>query len=410
MSLDLVIANARVAGRDDAPTDIGIADGRIAIVQPGILADGPRHDAGGRLVVAGFVETHVHLDKSDLLGVCRIEHGGLSEAVREVARAKRGFTEDDVYARAARTLEKAILHGTTRMRTHVEVDPRVGLTSLRALLRLKRDYAWAIDLELCAFPQEGLIDDPGCEEVLAGALEAGATIVGGAPYMDRDGHAHIATIFELARRFDVDIDMHVDFSLDPAHLDLEDVCRHTVAHGWGGRVAVGHATKLSSLPPARLETIADMLASAGVALTVLPSTDLFLMGREHPSAVPRGVTPAHRLLARGVTCSISTNNVLNPFTPYGDCSLIRMANLYANVVQIGSPDELRACWDMITTQPAALMRCAGYGIAPGHPADVVIVDCLTEAQAIAEIAPVLAGFKRGRQSFSRDASRLMRPA
>ena len=409
MQLDLVLADVRIAGSDGALTDIGVRDGRIVALQPALAHRGPREEFGGRLVVPGFVETHIHLDKSDLLDVCHIRQGGLHEAVEQVARAKRGFTEGDVYARAAKTLEKAILHGTTRMRTHIEVDPRVGLTSLHALQRLARDYAWAIDLELCAFPQEGLIDDPGCDAVLVSALDAGARVVGGAPYMDRDSHAHIALIFALARRFDVDIDMHLDFSLDPAHLDVEEVCRQTEAFGWGGRVTIGHVTKLSSVEPARFEAIARMLASAGVALTVLPSTDLYLMGRDRQFDVPRGVTPAHRLLAHGVTCSLATNNVLNPFTPYGDCSMIRMANLYANVVQIGTPDALQSCLEMITTQPANLMRLDDYGIAAGKPADIVVLDCTSEPDAIARIAPVLAGYKRGRKSFVRPASSLLRP-
>jgi cytosine deaminase len=114
--------------------------------------------------VPGFVETHIHLDKSCLLGRCNCANGTLAEVISEVSRAKRDFTEEDVYARASQTLEKAIKHGTNRMRTHVEVDPRIGLTSFRALKKLKQDYAWAIDLQLCVFPQEGLLDDPGCEE------------------------------------------------------------------------------------------------------------------------------------------------------------------------------------------------------------------------------------------------------
>ncbi len=410
MTLDLVIANARIAGGDGAPVDIGLSGGRIAVVGTGLAGAAPIRDIGGRLVVPGFVETHIHLDKSGLMGVCDCRTGSLAEAIEQVAAAKLDFTEDDVHARASRTLEKAILHGTTRMRTHVEVDPRVGLTSLRALRRLKRDYAWAIDLELCAFPQEGLIDDPGCEAVLVAAMAAGADVIGGAPYVDRDSRAHIGRIFDIARRFDVDIDLHLDFSLDPATLDVEEVCRRADAQGWGGRVAVGHMTKLSSIPPARLDAIGRRLASSGVAVTVLPSTDLYLMGRDHDHDVPRGVTPAHRLLAHGVTCSLSTNNVLNPFTPYGDCSLARIANLYANIVQIGAPAEMAACLDMITGQSAKLLRLTDYGLEAGRPADLVVLDCFSEAQAIAEIAPALFGYKRGRQTFSRPAAELIRPA
>ncbi len=409
MTFDLVLANGRISGHAGAISDIGVLDGRIVAVAPHLVSEGPIHDLGGRLVVPGLVETHIHLDKSGLTERCDCPGGTLAEAVAAVATAKLGFTEDDVYLRASQTLEKAVLHGVTRMRTHVEVDPRVGLTSLRALLRLKRDYAWAIDLSLCAFPQEGLLDDPGCEAVLIAALEAGADLVGGAPYMDRDSHGHIARIFAIARRFDVDIDFHLDFSLDPRHLDVEEVCRLTDVHGLGGRVAVGHVTKLSALPTDRFDAIARRLAASGVAVTVLPATDLFLTGRDHDHDIPRGVAPVHRLLAHGVTCSISTNNVLNPFTPFGDGSLVRIANLYANVAQVGSPAGLASCLDMITFGPARLMRLRDYGVAPGLPADLVVLDCQGEAQAIAELAPALRGYKRGRQTFERPVGRLLRP-
>jgi cytosine deaminase len=409
MPLDVVLAHGRVSGYDATLRDIAISDGRIVEVQPNIASDGPRIDLGGRVVTPGFIETHIHLDKSNLLGVCGSGDGSLAAAVASVAAAKRDFTEDDVYARASRTLEKAIMHGTTRMRTHIEVDPRVGLTSLYALQRLKRDYAWAIDIELCAFPQEGLLDDPGCEDVVVDAMSAGADVIGGAPYMDTDSHGHIRRIFDIARRFDVDIDMHLDFSLDPSHLDLEEVCRCTDAFGWGARVAIGHVSKLSAIAPDRLESIAKQLASSGVALTVLPSTDLFLMGREYESSVPRGMAPAHLLVSHGVTCSISTNNVLNPFTPYGDCSLVRMANLYANVAQIGSPQQMEGCLEMITFQSARLLGHQNYGVIPGNPADLVVLDCFAQSEAVAEIAPVLFGYKNGRRTFERPAASLNRP-
>ena len=411
MTVDHLIRNARLHGAaDDGVADLRIVDGRIAEIGPRLAGDGTFDDVAGRFVCAGLIETHIHLDKSGLLDRCQCHRGTLDEAVAAVAAAKREFTESDVYARASRTLERAITHGTTRMRTHVEVDPRVGLTSVHALLRLKQDYAWAIDLELCAFPQEGLLDDPGCEDVLVAAIEAGCDVVGGAPYMDKDLHGQIARIFAIAKRFDIDIDFHLDFSLDPSHLDVIEVCRQTDAYGWAGRVAVGHVTKLSSVPPQRLDEIGRMLAASGVAVTVLPSTDLFLTGRDHQQDIPRGVTHAHRLLQHGVTCSLSTNNVLNPFTPFGDCSLVRMANLYANVAQVGTPDGMASCLDMITRQSAALLRLPDYGIAVGGPADLLVLDSHSAPQTVAELAPALFGFKRGRRTFERPAARLLRPA
>jgi cytosine/creatinine deaminase len=409
MPLDLVLRQGRLTESNSALVDIGVADGRIVDIAPRIVAEAPEEQLDGRLVIPGFVETHIHLDKSCILERCNCERGTLEEAIETVAAAKHSFTEADIHARAQRTLEKAIIQGTTRMRTHVEADPRVGLNGFHAVRALKRDYVWALDLQICVFPQEGLTNDPGTEELLVQACEQGADVIGGCPYTDTDPAAQTARIFDIARRFDLDIDFHLDFDLDPSWMHLDEVCRRTDAHRWGGRVAVGHVTKLSAVDHSRLAEIGRRLADAGVAVTVLPATDLFLMGREHDHHVPRGVAPAHRLLAHGVTCSLATNNVLNPFTPFGDCSLIRIANLYANIAQLGRTDDMRACFDMITTLPARLMNAADYGVAVGHPADLVVIDGRDPAMAVAELAQPLFGYKRGRRSFTRAAATLHKP-
>jgi cytosine deaminase len=411
MTFDLILRNARIVDRADGPVDIGLRGGRFEAIEIGLpKGEAPEQDLCGRLVVPGFVETHIHLDKSCLLGRCHCEKGTLEEAIGEVAKAKRGFTEEDVYQRASQTLEKAIKNGTNQMRTHVEVDPRVGLTSFRALKKLKQDYAWAIDLQLCVFPQEGLLDDPGCEDIMLQALREGADVVGGAPYMDKDSHGQIAKIFTMAKQFDVDIDFHLDFGLDPAHLDLDEVCRKAELTGWGGRTTIGHVTKLSAMPPAAFEAAAKRLAAAGVAVTVLPATDLFLTGRDSDHNVPRGVTPAHKLRALGVNCNISTNNVLNPFTPFGDVSLIRMINLYGNITQVGAISDLAGCLDMVTSASAKILNRRDYGIAVGHPADLVVLDCETKAEAVCEIAQPLFGLKRGVRTFIKPAASLLRPS
>jgi cytosine/creatinine deaminase len=400
-SLDLVLREARIAGAEDHVVDIGVSGGRIVAIAPALATDAPAENAQGRLVVPGFVESHIHLDKSCILDRCHIQEGTLAEAVSETARAKRAFTENDVHARASRTLEKAIVQGTTRMRTHVEIDPRIGMRGFEAVKRLKQDFAWAIDLEICVFPQEGLINDPGAEELLVAACENGADLIGGCPYTDSDPDGHVAKIFALAKRFDLDIDFHLDFDLDPTWMRLEEVLRQTEIHRWGGRVAVGHATKLSAIDQSALRALGRRLADVGVAVTAIPATDLFLMGRDHDHNVPRGVTPVHRLAEHGVTCSLATNNVLNPFTPFGDCSLVRIANLYANVAQVGQKETIASCLDLITTAPARLMQLDDYGIAIGNPADLVVLDCESAFAAVAEIATPLEGFKRGRKVFSR---------
>jgi cytosine/creatinine deaminase len=409
--MDLIIRNARLLQGDELRVvDIGIRGSTIAAIEPTLPAEAQELDAAGGLLVPGLIETHIHLDKTCILDRCRIEEGTVAEAVRETAAAKRNFTVEDVYARAKQTLQRCIAHGTMRMRTHVELDPGIGMIGFEAISQLARDYAWAMDLELCVFPQEGLTNNPGTEELLIEGLRRGARTIGAVPYFDSDPRRQIDRIFAIARDFDAEIDMHLDLADTTDGMQVEYVCRKTEEFGWGGRVAVGHVTQMSLLPPERFGAIAAQLASAGVAVTILPSTDLHLMGRSHDHAVPRGVVPAEPLRKAGVTCSISTNNVLNPFTPYGDGSLIRMANLYANVCQVSRPAELAGCLDMITGAAARLMRLDDYGIKVGGPADLVCLDASSPTEAIASLAQPLWGTKRGRVSFTRARPQLHPPA
>ncbi len=408
--MDLILRNARLADRDDgSAVDIGIDKGRIAAIEPGLAADGHEIDAGGRLVSPGFIETHIHLDKSCLLDRCKSDEGTLEEAIGEVARAKREFQPQDVRERAIRTLEKSILQGTTHMRTHLEVDPVVGLRSLEGILPLIEEYKWAIDLEICVFPQEGLLNNPGTDELMIEGLQRGCTVVGGAPYTDSDPPGQIDRLFEMARTFDVDLDMHLDFGNTPEGMTVEHVCKRTEEHGYGGRVAIGHVTQMSTLEPPAFERITRRLADAGVAVTVLPSTDLYLMGRHQDHDVLRGVVPVHKMLRHGVNCNLSSNNVLNPFTPFGDCSLIRMANLYANICQVGQIDDTIECFEMVTRRSADLLNLEDYGIEVGKSADLVVIDNIDRQSAVAELSQPLMGFKRGHMTFRREPAALLWP-
>ncbi|MDA9480015.1 amidohydrolase [Bradyrhizobium sp. CCBAU 65884] len=406
-AFDLIFRNALLRS-SAAPVDIGVKGGRIAAIEPKLACEAVEVDIGGHLTLPGFVDTHIHLDKACLLDRCGHDHGSLSDAIRAVSAMKRDFTVEDVYARGAKVLERAIVHGTTRMRTHVEIDPRIGLRSFEAVKALKRDYAWALDLSLCVFPQEGLTNDPGAEELLVQALRDGGETIGGCPYTDTDPTAHLARIFDLAQEFDVDVDLHLDFDLDPSWWHLDEVCRQTERRNYHGRVAIGHATKLSALPPERMKAATAQLARAGVAVTVLPATDLYLMGREATHNAPRGLTLAHKLAGDGVVCSVATNNVLNPFTPFGDASLLRMANFYANVAH-ASVGDFDTCLDLVTELPARLMNLDDYGIKVGNPADLIVLDTQDSHFAIAELPDVMMGFKEGRQTFARQRPTLFRP-
>jgi cytosine deaminase len=295
------------------------------------------------------------------------------------------------------------------MRTQVEVDPAIGMRGFEAIQSLIDDYKWAIDIEMCVFPQDGLISYPGTEELVVEGLKRGGKLIGGAPRYDKDQEGQIHRIFELAREFDVDIDIHLDVGPRTDDMLIHLVRELTEKYQRGGRVVAGHMAKLSLLPPDELTKLAKSLAGAGVAVTVLPTTDLFLMGRNRDDSVVRGVADANHLCEHGVNCSLSSNNILNPATPFGDCSLMRIANLYANVVQLDRPPQMRECFNMLTERSARLMNLKDYGFKIGNPGDVVIINAETPEQAVAEIAQPLAAFKNGRQTMAWSPPELLRP-
>jgi cytosine deaminase len=407
LPFDFVLSNVRL-GSDADPVDIGFADDRIAAIGASLAHEGPSEDGHGLYAFGGFVESHIHLDKAMILDRCPICEGTLGEAIALTAKAKAGFTEEDVYARASQVVEKAILQGTTRMRSFVEVDPRAGFRSLDALLRVARDYDWAIDIELCVFAQEGITNEPVTADMLAQALEKGANLVGGCPYTDPDPEAHVDVIFELARRFDVDVDFHADFDLDPENSILPKIAAETIRHGYQGRVSVGHVTKLAAMTPEALRAAAGLLAEAGIAVTILPATDLFLTGRGHQRLAPRGVAPGSVLAEHGVLVSLASNNILNPFTPFGDCSLGRIANLYANIAHLARDVDMEQVFAMVTANAALQLR-QPHGLCLGGSADIVLIDAPSASDAVRSIAPVVSGWKRGRKTFQRPRAELYRP-
>jgi cytosine deaminase len=408
--VQLILRNCRLSDRvAEGTLDIGVQDGRIVAIERTLAADGVAYDARGCLVCPGLIETHIHLDKSRIIDRCAPAERHALSPVKAIAPLKKSMSVEDVRMRAERTLVDCILHGTTRMRTQVEVDPGIGMRGFDGVSSVVADYAWAIDIEICVFPQEGLNNYPGTEELLVEALRRGAKVIGGAPRYDSDPPKQIERIFALAREFDVDIDMHLDVGPTPEPMYIHRVRELTDRYKRGGRVVVGHMAKLSLLPPKEVTSLARQLADSGIAVTVLPATDLFLMGRDQDHNVRRGVADANLLLAHGVNCSLSSNNVLNPATPYGDCSLLRMANLYANVLQLDRPSELRACFEMLTERSARLLNLNDYGFAIGGPADFVIINAQSPEQAVAEIAQPVATFKRGKQTSVWPAPKLLRP-
>ncbi len=396
--IDLLLRRCRVPGRPGL-SDVALVDGRIAAIETtgGEAREPVREtvDVGGKLVLPGFVDAHIHLDKALLME--RVTPGGtLADAIRVVGEAKRRFTGEDIRARACRVLDLAVAAGTTAMRTHVEVDPIVGLAGMEAVLPLKREYAAALDLQVCAFAQEGILQAPGTEALLRRALSMGADLVGGCPYNDTNGIEHIAIVFRLAQEFDVDADFHVDFFDEPDHLHIREITAETVRRGWQGRVAVGHLTELAALPPSEQDSIIASIAAAGIGVISLPATDLYLMGRRDERNVRRGLTPIRRLLAAGVPVALASNNIRNPFTPVGTADPSHLAFLAAVAAHMGTPGQMRELVATLTTYPARIMRLPDYGLDVGSRADLVVWECEQPEDVVAALPPRALVVKNGR--------------
>ena len=395
--LDLVLRRCRLP--DGHTTDIGCRDGRIAEV--GALADRPTRrliDCEGRVVTPGLVEAHIHLDKALLDDRAPSVEGTLDEAIRVIGEAKRGFTVEDIRARARRVLDMAVAHGTTVMRSHVEVDPIIELKALEAVLPLKREYQPALDLQLCAFAQEGILQAPGTEALLARALKEGADLVGGCPYNDTDAKEHTDIVFKLAREFNVDAAFHVDFFDEPHNLHVEYIAEQTIRHGWQGRVAVGHLTEIAALPPDEQDRVIAAVRAARLGVIMLPATDLYLMGRNDIGSVRRGLAPARRLLAAGVPVAAASNNVRNAFTPVGSADPALVGFLVTVGCHMGSPSDLRNALAMLTHHPAKILRLDHYGLEVGCRADLVVWEAERVEETIATLADRRWVIKRGRVS------------
>ncbi len=394
--MDLKLTNARLPGRSHL-WQMAIENGIITDIAADIPAEATiTLDAKEKLVIPGLVDAHIHLDKAYLLDRCQWQDGTFSEALQETAKAKQAFTVEDIQARARRVIEQSIAFGTTAMRSHVEVDPVVGLTGIKALLPLRQAYAWGITLQLAVFAQEGITNQPGIEALLRQALALGGDVIGSAPYVDPDPKQNIRLVFDLAQEFNCDVDFHLDFLDDNAPLLLPVVIAETLDRGWQGRVCLGHMTKLAGLPPEALEAVAVATSKAGISILALPATDLYMMSRRDTHNVRRGVAPAQTLASFGVNTGVATNNVQNLFTPFGDGDVLKMCTLLAQVLHLNTAMSHEQCLAMATTQAAQAIGLTNYGLAPGKSADLVILNAATVTEAIGAAPTERTVIKQGR--------------
>jgi cytosine deaminase len=377
--------------------DVAVRDGRIHRIGPDLDPTGyDGLDVVDKLVLPGFVESHIHPDKAFIADRTQGLRAGGPTPQTLVAELKKAFTVEDVYRRARRVLELAIRHGCTTMRAHVEIDSFVELRGVEALRRLQADFAGILDLQLIAFAQEGIFNDGVTRRLLREALKAGLSTLGGCPYMDRDQRGHIDWFFDTAQEFGVALDFHADSADDPAMLTSDYIAEQTIARGLRGRVTLGHLCTLDALQPDHRARLIGLLRDAGIHVISLPATEMHVKGRTDGFRVWRGVTRLGELRAAGVNVALSTNNVANPFTPYGHPDLLRQALVAAMAAHLGNLDQMAWLLELVTTNAARAIALPDYGLAEGCRADLVVLDARDPAQAITEQVEKLFVIKGGR--------------
>jgi cytosine/creatinine deaminase len=394
--MDLVFRKVRL---DDASplTDIAIEKGKIAAIGADLAVKADKEiDAAGRVLIPGLIEGHLHLEKAYVMDRKPNRSGTLMEAIAVTAALKPTFTREDIDTRARRVLKQLISCGTTHVRAHAEFDPSQGFTGFDAVLALRKEYAGLIDIQVAAFPQEGIFKMPGTDAMMVEAMKKGADVVGGIPYNDTDANQHIDWVFKLARECDKDLDFHQDFKDDADGMSIEYLARKTIAEKYQGRVTVGHLTALGALEPARREQVISLLRDAGISVMCLPATDMHLGGRKDTFNVRRTLTPVRALRDGGVNVCLATNNIRNAFTPYGTGDLLQIAALALPACHLGGADDQATVLSMITTNPARALRLPSYGIKVGNDADLVLLDTHKLSDVILDIPDRNVVVKRGK--------------
>jgi cytosine deaminase len=306
---------------------------------------------------------------------------------------------EEIADRASRVLTRAIETGISHLRTHVDVDPIGGTRPAEGLIRARERFRGLIDIQIVAFPQEGIVKSPGTEALMREVMKLGVDVVGGMPFNEAspaDSRRHIEIAFAIAREFDADIDMHVDETDDPHARTLEVLAELTVRNGWQGRVTAGHTCALASYSRTYADHVIAMLSGANVHMIANPATNLMLQGRLDDYPRRRGVTQVKELLAAGVNVACGQDCVHDTFYPFGQNDPLEIAFLLCHASQMSQPAEILAVMDMITSNGAKALRLPAPRVVIGEVADLVVLDARDAREAFAVRTPRRWVIRKGR--------------
>ena len=345
----------------------------------------PATDCAGKLLLPAYIDAHVHLDKVLIRGELREHDGTLGGAIGAIHERKRRYTVADVAARARAVIERSVALGTTRLRSHVDVDTIGGLVPLEGVMTAAEACADIAEVSTIAFPQEGLLRDPGAYDLMRAALEAGADVVGGMPHWELDEGSqkeHVRQCFELAERFDRDLDMHVDETDDGGVRTLEMVADEALRRGFFGRVCAGHVCSLAAAPHDYADRVIDKCLRAGISIASNPVTNLVLQGRGDRGLIRRGTTRIGELRAAGVNVFFGQDCVNDGFYPFGRGSMLEVALISAHAAHLTTRADLAFALRAVSEAPALAMRLTDYGLKPGARADLQLLPVPTWDEAL----------------------------
>ena len=397
----LTIRNARLRGGPE-PVDIAIAAGRIASIDPaGTGPAGDGIDAAGGLVTSSFVNPHLHLDKVFTLGslgdaaLAAYQGEGMGRAMHAIetaASVKQGQDPAAMAAAGRRALAMAAYYGNTHIRALADVDSKAGVRGVQALLALKEEFAGIVDLQVVAFAQDGIVREPGTDVLLREAMGLGADVVGGIPWIEltaSDMQTHVAAVFDIAAAFDAPVSMLLDDAGDPGLRTTEMMAVAALERGWEGRVLAHHARAMQLYPDPYFERLIALLLAADMAVVSDPHT-----GPLHARV--------RELAAAGVTVCLGQDDISDAYYAYGRNNMLEVAFLASHLLWMMAVPDMEFLYDAITGKAAAAIGIDGHRIEVGEPANLVVLDATTVAEALRFHAAPRAVFNRGRR-IDRDA-------
>ena len=396
--MDLIVRGGTLP--DGRVADVAIKGGRIAAVEPGIDAEaGEVIDAAGDLVAPPFVDPHFHLDAALSYGLPRVNASGtLLEGIGLWGELRAEATVEAMVERAMAYCDWAVSLGLLAIRSHVDTTPGHG-RGVEAMVEVRRRVAPYLDLQLVAFPQDGLFRSGNGERNLLAALDAGLDVVGGIPHFERtmeEGRQSVERVCRIAADRGLPVDLHCDETDDPLSRHVETLAREAQRHGLQGRAAGSHLTSMHSMDSYYVSKLLPLMAEAGVAAVPNPLINIVLQGRHDGYPKRRGLTRVREMREMGIPVGWGQDCVRDPWYPLGTGDMLDVAFMGLHVAQMTHPDEMRACFDMVTEVNAAIMGLQDYGLRPGAVGSLVVLDAGDPVEAVRLRPARLAVVSKGR--------------